>query len=221
MADNLTQNQVTIGYDDVSSVLIQRVKPTFGADGSATDWNPDLGAGNAGSQTPRVMLATDQTELTNVLGKVSKPTFVVSVTPTIDTNIYAAGDAVGAQQDLANAARTSGGYCDIDNITIIDKGNQKPNLTLLFFDATLSAATVTNNAAFVFSTDVSKLIGKCNVVTADFETVNSIAVAQLRNLSLRLKSAATSIYVAVVITSGTPTFLSSSDLIFRYGITRW
>lgn len=147
------------------------------------------------------------------------PGTVVSVTPTIDTNIFAAGDAVGGKQMLTNVARVSGSEVVLDSLTVVDKGNQKPNLTVLFFDSDPSAATITNNAAFVFSTDVSKLVGRVNVVTADFETVDSKAVACLKNVHLgMLPSGSRSLYAAVVLTSGTPTFLSAADLVFKYAV---
>lgn len=143
---------------------------------------------------------------------------VFSVTPTIDTNIFAAGDSVGGKQTLTSMARVSGGVTILTSLTVVDKGNQKPNLTILFFDSDPSAATITNNAAFVFSTDISKLIGRVNVVTADFETIDSEAIASIKNIGLLLEASGSSdLYVAVVLTSGTPTFTSAGDLIFKYG----
>lgn len=154
------------------------------------------------------------------LGEIAEPRTVLSVTPTIDTNIFAAGDAVGGKQTLTSAARVSGGLVTLETLTVVDKGNQKAALTILFFDSDPTAATITNNAAFVFSTAVSKLVGKINVAAADYITIDSTGIAsyQLKDLGLMLKaSGSANLFVAVVLTSGTPTYLSTTDLIFKYG----
>jgi hypothetical protein len=148
---------------------------------------------------------------------------VISVTPTIDTNIYAAGDAVGGKQTLASAVHAAGAAATLTTLTVVDKGNQKANLTILFFDSDPSAATITNNAAFVWSTDISKVIARVNVVTADYETIDSEAIATLNlaDLGVMLEaSGSTSLYAAVVLTSGTPTYTGTADLIFKYGLKK-
>lgn len=149
------------------------------------------------------------------------PGDVLSVTPTINTAIFAAGDAVGGIQTLTNAVRVSGGVGVLDSIDVIDKGNQKANLTILFFESNPAAATVTNNAAFVWSTDIAKFVGRVNVATADYETIDSLAVASIKNIGKRMKaSGSRNLYAVVVLTSGTPTYLSTSDLTFRYGFAQ-
>lgn len=173
------------------------------------------GTGVDGSGVQRVTLATD-IKVPTVLA-----TDVISATPTVSTSpAYTSGDAVGGVQTLASFWRTSGGNSRLNSLTIVDKGNQKPNLTLLFFNANPSAATITDNSAFAFSTDISKCVGKYNVSSSDFETVDSKAVACLKNIGLDLEgNSTTSCYVAVLTTS-TPTFASTSDLIFYYGLSQ-
>lgn len=146
--------------------------------------------------------------------KASQVKEVLSVTPTIDTVAYGAGDAVGGKQTLA-AGLADGLPVELDSIVVQDVSNQKAALTLLFFDADPAAATITNNAAFAFSTDLAKCIGRINVAAADYETVDSKAVATVRNLGMILKPTATSLYVAVV-TTGTPTYAVGA-LTFKYG----
>lgn len=216
----------TVAADEVGGVLHQRVKVSLGADGAATD--AVGGAGTVSAAVQRVTLGSDDPAVAslgviddwddNDAAKTVELGTVLTVTPVIDTGIYAAGDAVGGKQTLTNAARVSGNQTVLDTIVIRDLGNQKPNLTILLFDSDPTAATITNNAAFAFSTDITKLIGKINVVTADWETVDSKAICTLRNLGLRLKpSGSADLYAAVVLTSGTPTFASASDLVYKYG----
>lgn len=139
---------------------------------------------------------------------------VISVTPVINTVQYSSGYAVGGKQTLAAGLATALPV-ELDSLVIIDKGDEKAVLDLLFFDADPSAATITNNSAFAFSTDIAKLIGRVHIAAEDYVTYDSIATVALKNIGLLLKPTATSLYVAVV-TTGTPTY-AVGDLIFKYG----
>lgn len=141
---------------------------------------------------------------------------VISVTPVITTDAYTSGDAVGGVQDIGGLNAAYGTVPYIESLTVIDKGNQKAALTILFFNANPEAATITDNAAFAFSTDIDSLIGKIDVAGADYSTFDSMAVATLKDIDLALKPASGSTIYAVVVTTGTPTY-AVGDLIFRYG----
>lgn len=194
------------------------------ADAALTE--PPLACGGRASAAEPTAVSADGDKVAtwhDLFGRqgVWTPGDVLSVTPVIDTNIYAAGDAVGGVQTLTNAVRVSGGVGVLDTLSIIDADNEKANLTILFFESNPAAATVANNAAFVWSTDLAKYIGKINVVTADYESINSKAVATLRGLGLRLKaSGSRNLYAVVVLTSGTPTYSAAGDLTFRYGFAQ-
>lgn len=151
------------------------------------------------------------------IGQVGSPADVISVTPTIDTNAYTSGDAVGGKQTITSAMRESGGKAVLESITVQDKGNQKAALTILFFDADPTAATITNNAAFVFSTDISKVVGRVNITAADYETIDSKAIACVKAIGLEMKASGSANLFAAVVTTGTPTYVSASDLTFKYG----
>lgn len=145
-------------------------------------------------------------------GVVVTPTITVSTTPA-----YSAGDSIGGKITLANAVRISGGITLLQSIMILDQANQKPTGTILLFNADPSAATITDNAAFVFSTDDLKLVAAIPVTTADYVTINSKAVAMLRNLGAEVKAAATTLYAVFVVTS-TPTFVATTDLQMAFGM---
>ena len=154
------------------------------------------------------------------VGEVGSSADVISVTPAIDTNAYTSGDAVGGKQTLTSAARVSGGKVLLNSVVVVDKGNQKKPLTILFFDSDPSAATITNNAAFAFSTDITKVVGRVNVVAGDYETVDSKAVACVKAIGLEMKASGSANLYAAVVTTDTPTYTSASDLIFRYGFAQ-
>jgi hypothetical protein len=123
---------------------------------------------------------------------------VVAIVPTLDTN--------------AN----TGGRVVLDSLTVTDGANQKAALTVLFFESDPTAATITNNAAFALSTDLTKVVGKVNVLTTDYETIDSKAVACLRGLNLTLEASGSATIYAACLTTGTPTYAVSS-LRFCYG----
>lgn len=149
------------------------------------------------------------------------PATVVSVTPVLTgAGAYSSGNAVGPKQTIASAARkTTKTQIMLQTLTVTDKANQKAALTILFFDSDPTAGTYTDKSALALSTDLAKVIGKVNVAAADYETIDSKAVACLKSIGLemQLTAGATTLYAAVL-TTGTPTYTSTSDLTFRYGV---
>jgi hypothetical protein len=142
-----------------------------------------------------------------------KDTTVVSTTPA-----YTAGDAVGAKRTLANAVRVSGGTGIIDSIVLLDRANQKAGMELLIFDADPTNATITDNAAFVYSTDDLKVIARITIGASDYVTLNSKAIACLRGLGIAFKTNATTSLFAALVTTGTPTFAATTDVQLTVGI---
>jgi hypothetical protein len=149
----------------------------------------------------------------NLGGKMAviKDTTVVSTSPT-----YTSGDAVGAKRTLANAL-TSIGTGVLESITVLDRANQKATLEIFIFDADPTNATITDNAAFVFSTDDLKVLARIEVGPSDYVTINSKAVATIKGIGVALKAAGTSLYV-VVVTTDTPTYAATTDLQLIFGI---
>lgn len=142
---------------------------------------------------------------------------VISVTPTIDTAAYSTGDAVGGKQTLTSAARVSGGAVTLESLIIVDKANQKQAMDILFFNADPTAATITNNATFAFSTDIAKWVGQIHIATTDWTTFDSKAIVNKLNQKLTMQGNATANLYAAVVGTGTPTYLTAGDLIFYYG----
>lgn len=155
------------------------------------------------------------------LGEVGGNTKLITVPVTVSLTAYANGDSVGGKLILADAARVSGGTAVLQSIHLLDRANQKPALEILFFDADPTAATITDNAAFVSGADDLKELGRVSVAAADWTTLNSKARATLRGIGLVLKPAAgTALYVALVLNGSTPTFVAADDVQLRFGLLR-
>ena len=143
---------------------------------------------------------------------------VVTVTPTLTAaTIYHVDDAVGGKQTIASAVPATAGSAVLQAITVRDKSNQKAPLSIILFNADPSAATITNHAAFVYSTDISKQITVIDVATNDYTTINGIATAKLRNLAIPVTAVGSASLFAAVVTLVSPgTYAAVSDLDFTY-----
>jgi hypothetical protein len=191
----------TVAADNVGGVLYQRVKPTHGADGSATDVS-------ATSPLPVRSVST-----------VIKPTI------STDTAIYAPLDVIGAAATsgvvtITGAARESGGTGVIETISLFDDDNEKNPITLLFFDAAPASGTYTANGALALSAgDKAKYIGRVNIYASDYETLGGDAFVCLRGVGLAFKcSGSADLFMIPLVTSGTPTYTAATDLQMAIGI---
>lgn len=159
---------------------------------------------------------------TNAIGDVTvtSPDIVVTVTPTLDTNAYASGDLLFDSTEVAAAVRANGGHAVLQSVTVIDKADQKVAFTLLFANAATDFGTL-NSAPDPDDTETATVIGWVPIAAADYIDLGANAVACVRNLGLVFKAGAatTSLYIAGVNGTGTPTY-AASDLVFQLGFMR-
>lgn len=146
----------------------------------------------------------------------------LTATPTISNGaIYASGDQLGGLQTLA-AARKSGGSGTINSITIADKTQaQRAAIDIFFFDRSITVPG--DNAAINISdADMLFCLGWIAIAAGDYNTafpgtpLNSIAVKRDVNIPFILSGSANLYAIAVV--RGTPTYTSTTDLVFGYQI---
>ena len=144
----------------------------------------------------------------------------VQVTPTISTGIYATGDVLGTLQTISGAARFTGGGGFLRALTILDKTQaQRAAIDVLFFDRSVTVAA--DNAPITMSdADMANCLGFVAIATGDYNTafpgtpLNSVATKVL-STPLPYIVNATSLF-AVAVVRGTPTYTSTSDLVFSY-----
>ena len=141
----------------------------------------------------------------------------ISATPVIDTNIYGAGDNVGGLLTFSNAIIKYSKSAKLESVVVTDKSNQAGVLDLVFFSSNPTNSTLTNNAAMdVADADLSKIIGNVRIAAANYTVFNTNdnAVATVQTaLPLFSDEDSWDIYGALVLTSGTPTYTSVSDLV--------
>lgn len=154
--------------------------------------------------------------------KIGAYTTVLSATPTIDTNVYGNGDLIGSEEiALALAVRSDGLRAAsgiIQSVIVTDLGAQAADLDVYFFDTELTNTTFTDNGAWdVDDTDLLNLIGVAAVT--DWRSLADNSNGQALNLGMpfTLLASMTTIY-AVLISRGTPTYASTTDLTLRVAI---
>lgn len=145
---------------------------------------------------------------------------VVSVTPVLDTAIYAADELLFNTTAIASAAFQAGGVVRLESILLLDEDDQGIAMDLLFLDAATSLGTF--NAAFGASDTLARgIVGRVNIATGDYVDCGGFRVAQKSGLNLMLECAAatSSLYVAGITRGGTPTY-TASGLKFKFGFSR-
>lgn len=145
----------------------------------------------------------------------------VVVTPAITAGAYSASDNIGGKMTLTGAMWSDGGAAVLVSVLVTDKANIKAPMQVVIFDADPTAATLTDNAAIVFSTDVAKVVGIVDITAADWITMGSMGFASV-SLVRAIEGAAGSnnLWAAAMVT-GTPTFVSVADLTFKFGFERY
>lgn len=153
----------------------------------------------------------------NHLGEVGAKSDLISVTLSLDTNIYASGDVLAEAQAVANAVRVSGGTGALQSLVLTDEDDQGAAMTLYLFDSSVTMGTE-NGAPSLSDADSRKLLGIIPVATGDYKDLGGVKVAMPSFAPFLVKPASgRDLYVAAVNGSGTPTY-TASGVRLRFGI---
>lgn len=131
---------------------------------------------------------------------------------TTASTAYTAGDQVGTQFTVANAARTSGGTGTITGVSLIDAADIIGAYDVVFFNASVSLAS-DNAAAAVSDADALKCIGIVPLAAYD---IGNNRIAQSFNLALTYTCVgSTSLFAGLITRSGHTFFAATTDLQLR------
>lgn len=136
---------------------------------------------------------------------------VITVTPVLDTAVYAANELLFNSVELQSAVRENGGTATITSIVIEDKDDQAATAyTLVFANANTNFGTL-NAAPSLDDTAGETVLGCVPVAVGDWVDLGGFKVATVRNIGLKVQAAAasTSLWLACVNGAGTPTFTAS------------
>lgn len=147
-----------------------------------------------------------------------------SVTPTINTSQYAAGDTLGDLMTLTRAGQEANITTILESIVVVDKAGQSSNIVFWFFNSSVTLAA--NNATFSLSdADALKCVGLARISSGQYASYSNGSVGSVpaSQLGVHLYSTADNgpIYVAAQVGSGsTPTYGSTSDLVFTFNFVQ-
>ena len=154
-----------------------------------------------------------------------QPCKLATLTPAVDTSLYAAGDVLFATVAVAGIARANDVPALLQGVTVIDKAKQNAAITLAFYQANVTSAAA-NAANAMSDSDQATLLGMVDIAATDWKTWanNSTATmtgAKAPNLMLAPVSGGTTVYVVGYVGTGsTPTYTSTSDLVIKLGIVQ-
>lgn len=175
------------------------------------------GNGVVGAGVQRVAIASDNTAIPV---SARQPCDVISFTPTLDTSIYASGDTLFVATALTGVTRANDERALLQSIAVIDKDDQKPAMKLFFFNSAVTFGTL-NAAPSISDSDAANYLGHVDIAAADYVDLGGVSVACYKGINLLLESVsgATSVYIAAMLTAGTPTH-TASGLVFRLGVVQ-
>ena len=165
---------------------------------------PALGSGGGGLKIEGVA--------TGIAVPVSTPpTIKVTSEQTVAATAHAAHDAVGGKISFASAVLSAGAGGTIQSAVLRDKAGNEVPYDLFLFDSDPSAATITDDAPFVLSTDLAKCIGV--IEFAGMAKGGTPGVISMPGLGLQFKLASgTTLYGALVVRGTGATYVSTSDV---------
>lgn len=142
---------------------------------------------------------------------------VASVTPVLDTNIYAAGDVLFDTTLISGIVPIAGGALELRSIELLDEDDQGVAFDLLFLDAASSLGTF-NAAPNISDALARSVLGFISIATGDYVDLGANRIAMKNNIGMVLQAAADAqnLYVAGITRGGTPTH-TASGLKFKFG----
>lgn len=144
----------------------------------------------------------------NLFVNAAQASVVLSLTPTLDTNIFASGDTIAtAVLTFTDAVRGVGMTGTIKKLVLIDKDVQSIAGELWLFDTAVSPAAA-NAAHSVSDADAAHCIAVIPFGTYYASALNSVSVSAALSVPFKAAATDTNIY-GILVTRGTPTYSAS------------
>ncbi|MCG8544341.1 MAG: hypothetical protein MJE12_09055 [Alphaproteobacteria bacterium] len=146
----------------------------------------------------------------------------VFTTPTVTAGAYSAGDVVGGEQTIANAARVSGGGGVISQVGMFSEGGTiaANDIEVIFFTSN-PASTYDDNAALPIGADADGFLILGSVILDTVVDVGDGFFLYARNVNLPyICTGSTSLFAVAVERSGTFAPDATDGVGFVYGLLR-
>lgn len=152
------------------------------------------------------------------IGTVTQVQTLLTITP--GAGIYVAGDNIGGLVPVFGARSAPGTPYKLMSLTVADHAHQNLPLDIVFFSAPPASSFVDGSPFPTLPTaDVRLIQGRLSIVAGDWVTVGGAGIAQKSGTLMVLGQGqnASGLYLAINVTSGTPTFAAASDLTITTG----
>jgi hypothetical protein len=146
---------------------------------------------------------------------------VVDVTLVIDTAIYASGDVLSATAKIPNALFDKNSPAMWQSMLAIDEADLGPAFDVYLLRANQSFGAF-NTPSAITAVGARDVVAVKSIVAGDWKDIGAARVAMFSSIGLPVTPETDSqgdIYIATVLTAGTPTFGSASLLKLRLGFT--
>lgn len=140
-------------------------------------------------------------------------------TPSVDTAILGAGEIVATTEAVNTVFKLADAPAMLHSLHITDKADQKAALAIYLFRANVSLG-VENNAPTITDGDAANILGPPIIIaSADYYDLGGVSIAGKDAIGKIIAPATgtTTLYAAVVVTAGTPTF-GAGDLVISFGV---
>lgn len=136
---------------------------------------------------------------------------VIDITLVTDTSAYADNDVLAIPQAVPGFFRSSDDVRKIVSVVLLDESDQAQDVDIVFLNGDATLGTI-NGAVNISDADARKVLGSVSILIADYCDLVNSQVATKRDVNLILKAAApgTTLYIAAILRSGTPTYAASS-----------
>lgn len=144
---------------------------------------------------------------------------VLGVTMSVDTSAYGSGDLIADTQEIAGAVLRSGGTTMLQSMTVVDESDQGVAFDVYILSANVTMGTE-NSPPSITDGDASKIQAIIPIAAADYRDLGGVRVADVYGLNriLQAEAGSTSLFIAIVNGTGTPTFAATAIKI-KLGLT--
>lgn len=160
------------------------------------------------------------------IGEVGNNVNALTATPTVTASAaYAAGNSVGGLITFAGATRVggsvgaSGTSGSIQSLIMSSKSSQGALSDVIIFNASPTSSTCTDKTAFsLAAADIGKIVGVVHMT--DWVSMGTASMGQAQNQAMPYALSSSTTLYACVVTRGTPTFTSTSDIAIALNVFR-
>lgn len=140
---------------------------------------------------------------------------IFDISPTVDTGIYAAGDAIDVLQTISDAGNQADQSGIIEQVILVDGAAQDAAIDLIFYEAVVTDGT--DNAVYAPSlAELKQSLGTVSILAADYDDygANGDVATVTPNFFFQMENTRNLFFQMV--SRGTPTYSAGTDVQLRF-----